>query len=373
VTRFADLPADARLYLRPTAFIDAPFGYDGQAQRLAGGLVWFAAVELIARVGTRRIAQALVPIDGLGDLRDGLRPAQQARFDTLWARLTAARPPLTLGTRTLRFDAPAVMGILNVTPDSFSDGGRLADLEAATAAAVGMAAAGAAIVDIGAESTRPGARSVWEGDEIARLEPLLSRIAGADLLLSVDTRKAAVMRRALALGVRIVNDVSALTYDPEAAAAVSAAGCPVVLMHHQGDPQTMQDDPRYDDVVLDVFDWLEARIDACAAAGIARERIIVDPGIGFGKTLRHNLELVNALSTLHGLGCPVLLGASRKRFIGALSNEAPADRRLGGSVAVAVAALTQGVQLLRVHDVPETVQAMRVWQGTRDVALTPPV
>ena len=367
-----DVPAAASLYLRPTAFIDTPFGFDGQAQRLAGGLVWFSAVEVIARAGPRRVAQRLVPLDRLGDLRAALSPPHRAWFDDLWARLIAPRPPLVLGSRTLRFDAPAVMGILNLTPDSFADGGRLGSVDAAATAAVEMAAAGAAIVDVGGESTRPGAKPVWEGDEIARLTPLLARLAGADLLVSVDTRKAAVMRHALALGARLVNDVSALTHDDGALGVVAAARCPVVLMHHRGDPQTMQDDPRYDDVLLDVFDWLKARIETCVAAGIARDHIIVDPGIGFGKTLRHNIELLNGLSVLHGLGCPLLVGASRKRFIGALSNEAPADRRLGGSVAVAIVALGQGVQLLRVHDVPETVQAMQVWRGLRDIALTPP-
>jgi dihydropteroate synthase len=366
-----DLPPDARLYLRPVAFVDAPFGYDDQAQRLGGGLTWFSAVEVIARIGSQRVTRQLVPVERLRSLQETLGPVHRSRFDELWARLTAVRPPLVLGPRTLRFDAPTVMGILNLTPDSFSDGGRLTDPEAAAAAAVDMAAAGAGVIDVGAESTRPGARPVWEGDELARLEPLLSRLAGADLLISADTRKAAVMRRAVALGARIINDVSALTYDPQAEAAVAEAGCPVVLMHYRGDPQTMQDDPRYDDVVLDVFDWLEARIEACVDAGIARERIIVDPGIGFGKTLRHNLDLLNSLSLFHGLGCPLLLGVSRKRFIGALSNEAPVDRRMGGSVAIGTAALGQGVQLLRVHDVAETVQAMHVWRGLRDAALSP--
>lgn len=368
----ANLPSDARLYVRPTAFVDAPFGFDGQVARLAGGMVWFAAVELIARVGARRVVQTLIPVERLDRAREALPAGLRARFDGLWSRLVAGRPALELGTRTLRFDGPSVMGIVNVTPDSFSDAGRLADAEAAVAAAVDMAAAGAAIIDVGAESTRPGAKPVWEGDEIARLEPVLRRLAGADLLVSVDTRKTAVMQAALGLGARIVNDVSALTYDEGALPLVAQAGCPVVLMHHRGDPQTMQDDPRYDDVLLDVFDWLETRIEACVAAGVTRERIIADPGIGFGKTLRHNLDLLNGLSLFHGLGCPILLGVSRKRFIGALSNEAPADRRLGGSVAVATAALAQGVQLLRVHDVPETVQAMRVWRGLRDAALTPP-
>ncbi len=366
-----DLPADARLYVRPTAFVDAPLGHDGQTARLAGGLTWFSAVEVIARHGARRVMQRLVPIDRLDELRSDLPSAHGARFGELWQRLVATRPPLELGSRVLRFDAPSVMGILNLTPDSFSDGGRLANPEEQVAAAVDMAAAGAAIIDVGGESTRPGARPVWEGDEIARLEPLLSRLAAADLLVSVDTRKAEVMRRALALGARIVNDVSALTYDDRAADVVAAAACPVVLMHHRGDPQTMQDDPRYDDVLLDVFDWLSARIEACVAAGIARDRLIVDPGIGFGKRLRHNLDLLNGLSLFHALGCPVLLGASRKRLIGALSNEAAVDRRLGGSIAILTAALAQGVQLVRVHDVAESVQAIRVWRGLRDAALTP--
>ena len=366
-----ELPADARLYLRPTAFVDAPFGHDVQTARLAGGLTWFSAVEVIARHGTRRSLQRLVPIDRLDAFRKALPVDHGLRFDELWRNITSPRPPLELDHHTLRFDVPSVMGILNITPDSFSDGGRFDGVEAQVAAAVDMAAAGAAIVDIGAESTRPGATPLWEGDEIARLEPLLARLAGAAPLVSVDTRKADVMRRALSLGAHIVNDVSALTYDERAADVVAAAGCPVVLMHHRGDPQTMQDDPRYDDVLLEVFDWLESRIDACVAAGIARDSIIADPGIGFGKTLRHNLDLLNGLSLFHGLGCPILLGASRKRFIGALSNEAPADKRLGGSVAIVTAALAQGVQLLRVHDVFESVQALRVWRGLRDAALTP--
>jgi len=189
--------------------------------------------------------------------------------------------------------------------------------------------------------------------------------------LSIDTRKAEVMRRAARAGAALINDVSALTHDPGALQVAAETGLPVVLMHAQGDPRTMQDDPRYADVVLDVYDWLAARIDACERAGIPRSRLIVDPGIGFGKTLAHNLALLGALSIFHGLGCPILLGASRKRIIGALSNEAPVDQRLGGSVALALHGAQSGVQLLRVHDVPETLQAIRVWRGLRDEALTP--
>jgi dihydropteroate synthase len=352
-----------RHYLRPTAFIDAPFGHDGKVARLAGGLAWFAAVEIIDEDGSE-----LVPVQGIEQ--------RLARLDedarTAWANILAARPPLSLGERIVRLDQPQVVGIVNVTPDSFSDGGVHEDAEAAVAAGHAMTAAGAAIVDIGGESTRPGAKPVWEGDEEARVAPVVRQLAASGAAVSIDTRKAAVMASALAAGARMINDVSALTWDDRAAQVVAAAGCPVVLMHHQGAPETMQDNPRYArPVLLEIYDWLEDRIAAAVAAGIARDRIVVDPGFGFGKNVQHNLQLMNGLAMLHGLGCPIMLGASRKRTIGALSNEAPADARLGGSIAFALKAAEQGAQLLRVHDVPETLQALRIWRGLRDVALTP--
>lgn len=353
----------SQIYLRPTGFVDAPFGHDGKVARLAGGLLWFSAVEILGDGGAE-----LVSVEGfearLNELGDDAR--------TAWTNLTAPRAPLTLGERVIRLDQPQVTGILNVTPDSFSDGGRFDDTEPAVAAGHAMAAAGAALIDVGGESTRPGAKPVWEGDEIAKVVPVVRQLAASGTAVSIDTRKAAVMEAALAAGAGLVNDVSALNWDPRALEVVAQAGCPVVLMHHLGDPETMQDNPRYDrPVLLEVYDWLAARIDAAVAAGIARERIIVDPGFGFGKTLQHNLQLMNGLALLHGLGCPIMLGASRKRTIGALSNEAPADQRLGGSLALALKGAEQGVQLLRVHDVPETLQALRVWRGLRDTALTP--
>jgi dihydropteroate synthase len=179
------------------------------------------------------------------------------------------------------------------------------------------------------------------------------------------------MEASIGAGARLVNDVSALTFDARSADVIAAAGVPVVLMHHQGDPQTMQDDPRYDDVLVEIYEWLEERIAAAEAAGIARDKILIDPGFGFGKTVAHNLELMNGLALFHSLGCPLVLGASRKRTIGALSNEAAVDQRLGGSIAFALKAVEQGAQIVRVHDVPETVQALRVWRGLRDQALTP--
>jgi dihydropteroate synthase len=292
-----------------------------------------------------------------------------------WINLTTARQPLSLGERVVPLDQPRVMGIVNTTPDSFSDGDRFeGDPEAAAETGFAMTAAGAALIDVGGESTRPGAKPVWEGDEIARVLPVVQKLAASGAAVSIDTRKAAVMEAALGAGARLVNDVSALSWDERAATVVAGAACPVVLMHHQGTPETMQQAPHYEKPVLfAVYDWLEERIEAAVTAGIARDRIILDPGIGFGKTVQHNLELINGLALLHGLGCPVLLGASRKRTIGALSNEAPADQRLGGSLTLALKGAEQGAQIFRVHDVPETVQAFRVWRGLRDAALTPPM
>ena len=347
------------LHLRPIQFVDTPVDRDGEVARLAGGMLWFSAYEVIED-GHRRT----VPIADLATL---LRDDRAAR---LHAAIIAPRAALTLGERTLRFDQPSVCGILNVTPDSFSDGGSVSDDPAAAASAgVAMAAAGAALIDVGGESTRPGAATVWEGDEIARVVPVIERLARAGTLVSIDTRKAAVMEAALAAGAAIVNDVAALLWDDRALDVVAKAGCPVVLMHSPDPAKGPHGGQGYRDVVVEVFDWLEARIAAVVAGGVARSRIIVDPGVGFGKSLADNLALMNALTIFHGLGGPILLGASRKRMIGALSNEAPATERLGGSIALALTGVMAGTQLLRVHDVPETVQAMRVWRGLRDRAL----
>ncbi|WP_174274412.1 dihydropteroate synthase, partial [Sphingomonas bacterium] len=325
-----------RLYFRPTGFVDAPFGHHEKVLRLAGGLVWFSAVEAVIADGAKRVRQELLPIERLDAWLDALPAPMPEQGRLLLARLTAPRAPLTVGARAIRLDQPQAMAILNVTPDSFSDGGvHGADPAAAAEAGMRMIAAGAALLDIGGESTRPGAAPVWEGDEIARVLPVLRRLARAEAALSIDTRKAGVMAAALEAGAGMVNDVSALTYDPEALALVAARGCPVVLMHHQGDPATMQRDPHYEDALIEVYDWLERRIAAAEAAGIDRARILIDPGIGFGKAVRHNLALLNGLSLFHGLGCGIVLGASRKRFIGALAGEAPAEARLGGSLAVA--------------------------------------
>jgi dihydropteroate synthase len=353
-----------RTLLRPTAFVDSPFAHDGKVARLAGGLNWFAAVEFIAVSGHARTSTELVPVEGI-----------EARFDAgmsaQWQALTSPRDPLELGERTIRLDQPQVMGIINATPDSFSDGGQFADSAAAAEGGADMAAEGASIVDVGGESTRPGAKPVWEGDEIERVVPVVRQLTAGGAAVSVDTRKADVMTAAIEAGARMINDVSALTHDDRSAGVIAASQLPVVLMHHKGAPETMQDDPTYDDVLVEVYLWLEERIAKAEAAGISRNKILVDPGFGFGKKLSHNLELMNGLALYQSLGCPLVIGASRKRTIGALSSEAPSDRRLAGSIAFALKAAEQGAQILRVHDVYETVQALKIWRGMRDQALTP--
>jgi dihydropteroate synthase len=355
-----------RTLIRPTGFVDSPFGHDGKVARLAGGLSWFSAVELIRIEGHKRVGTELAPVEGIEKRFDEDMAAQ-------WQALTSARQPLQLGERTIRLDQPQVMGIVNATPDSFSDGGQFADAVAAAEAGADMAAQGAAIIDVGGESTRPGAKPVWEGDEIERIEPIIRQLSAGGVAVSADTRKADVMTAAVAAGARLINDVSALTYDDRSAGVIAASGVPVVLMHHKGPPETMQEDPRYDDVLVEVYLWLEERIRSAEAAGIRRDTILIDPGFGFGKNVGHNLELMNGLALFHSLGMPLVVGASRKRTIGALSGEAPADRRLGGSIGFALKAVEQGAQIIRAHDVFETVQALRVWRGMRDQALTPRV
>ena len=258
---------------------------------------------------------------------------------------------------------PAVMGILNVTPDSFSDGGRYGDHARAIAAGVAMAAAGAAIVDVGGESTRPGARMIPAEEEAARVLPVIRALAAEGLVVSVDTRHARTMRAALDAGARIVNDVSGLAYDPDAAGVVAAAGCPVVLMHMRGTPGTMAGLAAYGDVAAEVTAELGARVAAAVAAGVAVERIAVDPGIGFAKTAAQSVALLGRLEVLQALGRPVVVGVSRKSFIGALAGVSDPGARLPGSLAAGLLAVAKGAAVLRVHDVAATVQALKVWRG----------
>lgn len=367
------LPPDARLHLRPVQFVDSPVDRDDEVARLAGQALWFAGWEVIAVAGGRRASTRTVPVAEFDTFVGGLPDAQAERLTLLAGRATAERTPWVLGERTLRWNEPRVAGILNMTPDSFSDGGRhLADAESAAATGFAMGSAGAALIDVGGESTRPGAAEVWEGDEVKRVVPVVERLAKGGALVSVDTRKAAVMEAALAAGARIVNDVAALLWDDRALEVVVRAGCPVVLMHSPDPKKGPHGGTGHADPLLEVFDWLEARVAAVEAAGVSRARIAVDPGIGFGKKVGESLALVNGLALFHTLGCPVMLGASRKRIIGALSGEAAVGERLGGSLALALKGASLGAQLLRVHDVAETAQALRVWRGLADAAVLPP-
>jgi dihydropteroate synthase len=360
----------AELYLRPVHFVESPQQHEGACAKLAGGMLWFAGIEIIAH-GKQGVQRAFVRVQDWSDTLATLPEAQAQRASLLYSRLIAPRSVLKLGERIIRLDQPQVMGILNMTPDSFSDGGKEAgDPASAASAAVAMASAGAAIIDVGGESTRPGAPLIWEGDEIKRVEPVIQLLAASGTAISIDTRKAAVMEAALGAGAQMINDVSALLYDDRALEVVRASGAPVVLMHAPSQSSDPHKGGDYQDVVKEVFDWIEARVDAVEAAGIARDKILIDPGLGFGKSLADNLAIINNLTIFHAIGCPILFGASRKRLIGALSNEASVDARLGGSVYLAMKAVEQGVQIVRVHDVPETVQAVHVWRGLRDAALT---
>lgn len=357
------------LYLRPTGFIDSPQRHGGECARLAGTMLWFSQIEVIDRTGDAT-SRRLIDLRNWEAFIAELSTDRQARCILLYSRLTSPRTALRLGERTIRLDQPQVMGIVNMTPDSFSDGGKNADVDAAAEAAFAMNSAGAAIIDVGGESTRPGAPLIWEGDEIARVEPLIKRLATSGTAISIDTRKASVMEAAVGAGATMINDISALLFDDRSLEVAKTLNVPVVLMHapsHGTDPHK---GGNYDDVVANVFDWLEERIDAVEAAGISRDKILVDPGIGFGKSLSDNLAIINCLSIYHGLGCPILFGASRKRMIGALSNEAAVEARLGGSIFLAMKAVEQGAHIVRVHDAAETVQAIQVWRGLRDAALT---
>lgn len=333
-------------YARPADLIYGPAAAAavtaGDALPLAGGPIAFRALELIRRdpdaVRVRTVA--VVDLDP-----DTLPPG-------MLDRLTGPRGPVW------NTDGPAIMGIVNVTPDSFSDGGRFASRDAAIAQGRRLAEEGADILDIGGESTRPGAAEVSVAQEIDRVVPVIEVLAGEGHRVSVDTRKAPVMRAALEAGAAIVNDVSGLAHDPEAPTVLAGCDCPVILMHMRGEPGTMQADPRYDCVPLDVFDELSSRVAAAEAAGIARGRLVIDPGFGFAKTAKHNMQVTAWLTLLHGMGRPVLFGASRKSSIAALSRGEPADARLPGSLALSLAALDTGAQTVRVHDVSETAQAL---------------
>jgi dihydropteroate synthase len=331
------------------------FGRDAReaiAARRAGALgghthIAFNEVEIITRFGS--------------EIERRYENYHSAREIAVVRNITA--PRTSFGG--IGMDRCRIMGIVNVTPDSFSDGGKLETAQAGIRHGKRLAEEGADILDVGGESTRPGSDEVSVDDELARIIPVIEGLAGKHLM-SADTRKAPVMAAALKAGASIINDVSALGHDPDSLGVVAKADAPVILMHAQGQPKTMQLNPRYENVLLDVYDSLRERIDVAVAAGIAREHLCVDPGIGFGKTFKQNLELMAGLSLFHGLGVPLLVGLSRKSVVGAVTGEKVAAKRVSGSVGGALAAVQQGAHILRVHDVAETRHGLEMFTASAD-------
>ena len=317
---------------------------------IAGGWARFDDLDVVQRDDAGSYSVARMTPDHLRETA-----ADRDLADAYLQRITGTRA----GFAGLSMDHPRIMGVLNVTPDSFSDGGRHDAPARAVAAGRAMVAAGADILDIGGESTRPGAEPVTRNQELARVLPPISGLHSADTVLSIDTRHAEVMTRACDAGAGIINDVDGLRGEG-ALVSAAAASVPVIIMHMKGTPETMQQDPVYGFAPVEIYEFLEERIGAAEAAGIPRARLAVDPGFGFGKTLAHNLELMGWAALFHGLGVPVLIGASRKSSIAKMSAGEDADHRLPGSLVLAMQGVAQGCQLLRVHDVAETKQALAV-------------
>lgn len=358
-----------RLTLCPRAIEDRATAPAGSLP-LAGGPRHFAACEAVLREAGQERARAVVAVAGLDAWAARFGAETVAEAEALRVRLSAPRPHFAgldlAAPQGAPRGAPRIMGVINVTPDSFSDGGDRFDTGRAVADGLAMAEAGAAILDVGGESTRPGSAPVDAQEELRRVLPVVRGLAAAGTLVSIDSRRAPVVAAALDAGARVINDVTAFEHDAAGLALAAERAAPVVLMHMQGEPGTMQADPRYDDAALDIYDYLEARVAACEAAGVARADIAVDPGIGFGKTVTHNLEILNRMALYQGLGCAVVLGVSRKRFIGKLSRDEMPKQRQPGSLAAGLAGIARGVQILRVHDVAETAQALALWRAIED-------
>jgi dihydropteroate synthase len=352
-----------RLWLRPLGLISGHAAAEaiasGHARPLTGPSLAFGLTAALGLGSDRRPISVTSSIAELEEwvAGGGVRFAHRVREQL--ALLSAPRPPWA----GFDLDRPLVMGVLNVTPDSFSDGGRWFDAERAVAHGRTLLTAGADIIDVGGESTRPGAGELDPEEEIFRIEPVVRALVRAGAVVSIDTRHKAVMEAAMDAGARIVNDVSALTHDPDSAALIARRGASVVLMHMRGEPRTMQHDPAYDSPLIEVLEFLKLRIEACIAGGIPRDQIAIDPGIGFGKLASHNLELLSGIGSFHGFGCGIAVGVSRKSTIARLSRGEPPKARLPGSLAAALAAVQQGIQILRVHDVAETRQALAVWRA----------
>ena len=351
------------LYIRPIELIygesASALVAGGEALHLAGGPSAFSKVELIWRHSTQPVERQIVRLDDLQDTIAGTDIPHAADAASQLLSLSHARPPFA----DISLRHPRIMGVVNTTPDSFSERGLYASASAAIDHGKRLWHAGADIIDIGGVSTRPGADTVSTEDELDRVIPVIEGLRDLPVPMSIDTRSKIVMTRAVAAGATVINDTSALTADADSLNFASNLDAPVVLMHCLGNPKSMQDAPRYADVSCDIYDYLAKRIAACRTGGIDAAQIVVDPGIGFGKTVQHNVEILRNLTLFHGLGVGLLIGVSRKSFIGALSKGAPTDNRVAGSLAAALWALHQGAQIVRAHDVGDTSQAIAVWEA----------
>jgi len=348
------------LYLQPIGLLYGEVARDAvsveAALPLAGGSIAFSAVRLwegepgnvkhaIARIGA-------------------IQAIHEPRVKDLLDRLVAPREAIA----GVSMDSPRIMGIVNVTPDSFSDGGKYLEPNVAIERAKAFSNSGADFIDIGGESTRPGSEPVSAEEELRRVLPVLSGLTEMLTPISIDTRKSAVMREAAKIRANIINDASALTFSPDSLTTLTELKIPAVLTHAMGDPKTMQDNPTYQDVVIEVYDYLEKRMEAASATGLPTASLIVDPGIGFGKTAEHNASLLRNISLFHGLGVPLLAGSSRKRSLQKLTGANTPKEQVAGNIAAALDAVSQGVQIVRVHDVEETHRALAVWKWLRGAA-----
>ena len=347
-----------RLYIRPIGLLwgeDAEAAVaNGTAGWMAGGPAAFTLAELILRDDKTIESEQR-------SYRDILASRERLISDRLALISPPRAPPAGIDLRK-----PAVMGVINATPDSFSDGGEYQRMEDAVAHGARLAAEGASIIDVGGESTRPGSEGISIAEERRRVIGIVRELSRRGHAVSVDTRKPEIMKEAAKAGAVLINDVTALRFDAMSRPVAAALQLPVCLMHARGEPRTMQVNPTYENVVLDVFDELESFIAQAEAAGLPRQMLLADPGIGFGKTYRHNLDILRCLSLYHGLGAALVVGASRKAFIGALTEEKTAKDRVLGSVGAAIAAAAQGAQILRVHDVKATIQALTVWRASTE-------
>ena len=319
---------------------------------LGSSNLYFSDIELIER-SSKKIKKKIISVNDIEGLPQNVQSIVKEKIKTI-------KKPLSKATR-INFKKPCIMGILNVTPDSFFDGGKYISKESALAQFTKLVNEGADIIDVGGESTRPGAKKISFKEEIKRVIPIIKSIKKKKVLISLDSRKPEVIFQGLKVGINFINDVSGLRYDKRTFDLLKRSNLPFIIMHSISDPKNMQKDIKYDDVLLDVYDFFESQIEKCKKNSINLNNIIIDPGIGFGKTVKQNLKLISNISLFHSLGFPILLGASRKSFIGKLSKNTLNSDRLGGSIATVLYGSTQGVQIFRVHDVHETIQAIKIF------------